>query len=141
MAKILQDSPERSAIRQRMEEVRNDLDQDVQEIVEDARDLRDWRAYVRSYPWACVSVALAVGYLIVPPRPRVSQPTAEMLAELAKQSRLAAMTDLPTKANRSGRVLAFVGDLALRGVASYVGQQAGKYFTPYVAKSKQDEQP
>jgi hypothetical protein len=135
-----QDSLERSAIRQRMEEVRSDLDQDVQEIVEGARDLRDWRTYVRSYPWACVSAALAVGYLIVPRRSRLSQPTAEMLAELAKQSRLAAMADLPTKSN-GGRVLAFVGSLALRGVASYVSQQAGKYFTPPVAKPKQDDQP
>ncbi len=140
MAKIVKDSPVRTAIRRRMEEVRCDLDQDVQEIVEDARDLRDWRTYVRSYPWACVGVTLAVGYLIVPRRRRMSQPTAEMLAELAKQSRIAAMTDLPTKANGSGHVLAFVGDLALRGIASYIGQQAGKYLAPHVANSQQDEQ-
>lgn len=42
------DSLERSASRQRMEEVRSDLNQDVQEIVEGARELRDWRTYVRS---------------------------------------------------------------------------------------------
>jgi hypothetical protein len=140
MAKIVHDSPERTAIRRRMEEVRCDLDQDVQEIVEGARDLRDWRVYVKSYPWACVGVTLAVGYLVVPRRRRMSEPSAEMLAELAKQSRLAAMADLPTKSN-GGRVLAFVGSLALRGVASYVSQQAGKYFTPPVAKPKQDDQP
>lgn len=121
VTKILQDSPERSAIRQRMEEVRCDLDQDVQEIVEGARDLRDWRAYVRSYPWACVCTALAVGYLIVPRRSMVLRRNSEMLAELAKQSRLAAMSDLPKQSNRSGRVLAFVSDLALRRVVSYVG--------------------
>lgn len=135
-----QDSLERSAIRQRMAEVRSDIDQDVQEIVEGARDLRDWRTYVRSYPWACASVAVAVGYLIVPQRPAVSQPSDEMLAELAKQSRLAAMQDLPTKASRSGRVAAFVGGLALRGIASYVGQQAGKYFAADNVNSKQDKQ-
>jgi hypothetical protein len=87
-----------------------------------------------------VGVTLAVGYLVVPRRRRMSEPSAEMLAELAKQSRLAAMADLPTKSN-GGRVLAFVGSLALRGVASYVSQQAGKYFTPPVAKPKQDDQP
>ncbi len=48
MAKIVQDSVESTGMRQRMEQVRCDLDQDVQEIVEGARDLRDWRAYVRS---------------------------------------------------------------------------------------------
>ena len=39
-------SHETKAIRQRMEEVRCDLDKDVQGIVEGARDLRDWRSYV-----------------------------------------------------------------------------------------------
>ena len=64
----MHDSHETNAIRQRMEEVRCDLDQDVQEIVEGARDLRDWRSYVRTYPWVCVGAALAVGYLLVPRR-------------------------------------------------------------------------
>jgi hypothetical protein len=43
-------SQETNAIRQRMEEVCFDLEQDVQGIVEGLCDMRDWRSYVRSYP-------------------------------------------------------------------------------------------
>ena len=64
----MHNSPETQAIRQRMEEVRCDLDEDVQEIVEGARDMGEWRSYVRTYPWVCLGAALAVGYLIVPRR-------------------------------------------------------------------------
>lgn len=68
MEQALSNSPATTAIRQRMKEVRQELDEDVQEIVEGARDLRDWRSYVRSYPWVCLGAAVAVGYLIVPRR-------------------------------------------------------------------------
>lgn len=40
----MHDSPEAKAIRQRMEEVRCDLAEDVQVIVEDARDMGPCRA-------------------------------------------------------------------------------------------------
>ena len=82
-------SQEANAIRKRMEEVRCDLDQDVQGIVEGARDMRDWRSYVRTYPWVCAGAALAVGYLLVPSRHAAMQPNAETIAELVEQSRLA----------------------------------------------------
>ena len=58
-----------------------------------------------------------------------------MLAEFAKQSRLLATSDLPTKGNSRGMLLAFVGNLVLRGVSSYVAQQAGKFFAAQAAKS------
>ena len=128
------------AILQRMEEVRCDLDKDVQGIVERARDMRDWRSYVRTCPWVCAGAALAVGYLIVPRHRVALQPDAETLAELAKQSRLAATSGLPTKASTSGLVLAFVGNLVLREVASYVGQQAGKLFASETVTPPQDDQ-
>ena len=134
-------SPESNAILQRMEEVRSDLDEDVQEIVQGARDMRDWRSYVRTYPWVCVGAALAVGCLIVPRRGMAMQPNAKTLAELAKQSRFAATPGLPQKNNTSGRVLAFVGRLVLREVASFAGQQAREFLATQAAKSPQDDQP
>ena len=79
MENLLHNSPETEAIRQRMEEVRCDLDEDVQEIVEGARDMGDWRSYVRTYPWICLGAALAVGYLIVPGRTWGTQPDARHL--------------------------------------------------------------
>ena len=132
---------ETEEIRQRMEELRCDLDEDVQEIVEGARDMRDWRTYVRSYPWICLGAALAVGYLIVPRRPFGMQPDTKTLAELANQSRLLATSNLSRKRTVRGILLAFVGKLVLRGVSSYVGQQADKLFATPAAKSHQEDQP
>ena len=131
-------SHEMKAIRQRMEEVRCDLDKDVQGIVEGARDLRDWRSYVRSYPWVCVGAAVAVGYLLVPRRPAAMQPNAETLAELVKQSRLAATPLVTPLGKARGLLLRSVGNLAMQGVSAYVGQQAGKHFGPQAASSPQD---
>lgn len=133
-------SPETKAIRQRMEEVRCDLDEDVQEIVEGTRDMRQWRTYVRSYPWVCLGAALAVGYLIVPRVLRV-KPDARMVAELAKQSRQLATSKLSPQGKTRGVLLAFAGNLMMRGVSSLVAQQAGKLFaTSQAAKSTKDDQ-
>jgi hypothetical protein len=99
-----------------MEEMRRDLDEDVQDIVEDARDMGDWRYYMRTYPWVCLGTALAVGYLLVPRRPFGTQPDAQTLAELANQSRLLATSHFPSKGTARGMLLAFVGNVLLRAV-------------------------
>src|SRR4030095_2033115 len=104
-------SPATTAIRQRMEEIRCDLDEDVQEIVEGARDMGDWRSYVRSYPCACVGAAVVAGYLIIPRRPW------ETIARLANQGRLLASSQLPRQG--SGMLLSLVSNLVMRGVSSF----------------------
>jgi hypothetical protein len=135
-------SPETKAIRQRMEEVRCDLDEDVQTIVQGARDMVDWRSYVKTYPWVCLGAALALGYLIVPRRPlmqREIQTLAE-LAEPAEQSRLVAMSQLSTKGNVRGMLLALVGNLAVRGISSFVEQQFDKHFASQTVNSHHEDQ-
>jgi len=139
--KALHNSPETEAIRQRMEEVRCDLDEDVQEIVEGARGMGEWRSYVRTYPWVCAGVALAAGYLIVPRRVFGRPPDALAVAESANQSHLLATSHLLPKGNARGTVLAFVSNLVLRGVLSYALQQANKLFATPAARSQQDDQP
>jgi hypothetical protein len=62
--------PEIDEIRWRMAQIRLELHQDVEGVVEGAEAATDWRGYVRSYPWASVGLALAVGFLIVPRRHR-----------------------------------------------------------------------
>ena len=136
----MQNSPQTEAIRHRMEEVRCDLDEDVQEIVEGARDMGAWRSYVKSYPWVCLGAAFAVGYFIVPRR-RSGQPDIETLAELANQSHLLATSHIPTKSNARGMFLAFMGNLVMRGVSAYALQQAGKLFATQATKSPRNGQP
>jgi hypothetical protein len=139
--KVMHESLETQAILQRMEEVRCDVDEDVQEIVEGARDMGKWRYYVRTYPWICLGAALAVGYLIVPRRAVGMEPDAQKPDELAKPSRLLATPNSPPKGNARGILLAFVGNLVMRGVAAYVGQQAGKLFASETVKPPREDQP
>ncbi len=133
-------SHQAQAIRQRMEEVRCDLDQDVQGIVEGARDMGDWRSYFRSYPWVCLGAAVAVGYLLVPSRSEAMQPNAEAIAELVKQSRLAEKPLVTPLGKARGLLLRSAGNLVIQGVSAYVGQQAGKHFGEQADSSPQEGQ-
>jgi len=134
------ESPETDVIRQRMEEVRCELDEDVQVIVEGARDMGEWRHYVRNYPWMFPGGAVAAGYLIVPRRAHGRQSDAQTIVELANQSRLLAASSAPQ--DSAGRtLLKLVGNLVMRSVLSYAGQQAGKLFVNQPARSPQEDQP
>jgi hypothetical protein len=136
---VMHDSLETQAILQRLEEVRCDLDEDVQKIVEGARSMGDWRTYLRTYPWVSLGAALAVGYLIVPRRPVRMQPHAHSFAESANQSPLLATSRLPPKGNVRGMLLAFVGKLVMRGVSTYIGFQVNKLFSTPSARYQDDQ--
>ena len=141
MENVLHESLETQAILQRMNEVRCDLDEDVQEIVEGARVMGKWRYYVRTYPWVCLGAALAAGYLIVPRRQFGMRPDAQTLAELANQSQQLASAHLTPKNNARGMFLPFVGNLVMRGVTAYALQQADKLFATHPAAPQPDDQP
>lgn len=141
MEKVLHNSSETNAIRQRMAEVRCDLDEDVQEIVESARDLGDWRYYVKTFPWICLGAGLAAGYLIVPRHHLGIKPVAQTDAEVAIPSRLLAASHLLPTGNARRILLGFVGNLVKRQVSAYFVQRAGKLFATQPAKSQQDVQP
>jgi len=71
-------------IQRQMSQIRRDLDEQVDELVDSARQLTDWRAYVAANPWPFLGVAAGLGYLMVPTRVRVDRPVANTLAELAR---------------------------------------------------------
>lgn len=130
----LDDSAVTRAIRERMDEVRRDLDEDVQEIVEGARDLGQWRTYLRNYPWVGAGLALAAGYLIVPHRAAGMRSDCQPLAQLATPGLLA-------KGSIGGKLLEFAADFALKGLSRYVAQQAGNMFANPPARPPRSEQP
>lgn len=134
MENSLQDRLEVTTIQARMKELRRDLDDDVQDIVEDARDMRDWRSYVRTYPWLCLGAAVAAGYLIVPRRTSGFPSVGQAAAELASQGRSKVKT-LPPAAAAGRTLLTTVGNLVIRELTSYALQQASKILAP------KDEQP
>jgi hypothetical protein len=75
-------------IQREMRQVRRDLDEQVDELVDQARqiteELVDWRSYVKAHPWLYLGAAAGLGYLIMPTRVTVDRPVADSLAELAR---------------------------------------------------------
>lgn len=118
-----QDSRETTALLRRMAEVRADLDDGAQEIAESARDLGEWRHYVKSYPWVCLGVACVVGYLIVPRR-RVGPENARQMSEWIEQSRVLANPPSPSNRGVLGAIRAVAGNLLWRSALSFVARRA-----------------
>lgn len=118
-------------IRSEMARIRHALGPHAQEVVGETRRLVDWRTYVREYPWACVGAAMAVGFFIVPDRPKIVSPDADDLAQLAKRNQL-----VVRQSPKGGRTqslartsAAFLGNMLLRSAVAYVGQRVGKATT------------
>ena len=122
MKQVMHHSLEAEAIRQHMEVVRCDLDVSAQSLVESARELGDWRHYVKTYPWVCLGAACAVGYAIVP-------------------RRRAATRGASSTSGAGGALLIFAGNLLWRSAVSYATRQAGQYFAAPPAATQPDDQP
>lgn len=115
-------------IQRRMEDVRGHLDEDVNDVVDSAKELVDWRAYVRKYPWACLGTAVAIGYILVPQRLELNNPDVDTLLELAKRHKLS-VTANPTPERRNAtvsKVFSLITQAAVRGGLSYLGQKLRK---------------
>lgn len=129
-------------IQRRMADIRERLHQQVEDIVEDARTLVDWRHYVREYPWICFGAAATLGLLVVPRRLEIMQPDAETLAKLARQQRLVIEPKAQAKKEERGAVgalLAWAGSMLLRQGLQYAGQQLAANYRQ-CAVDKQREQ-
>lgn len=124
----MQNSQEVEEIRAEMAQIRCDLNEDVEDLVEHAREMADWRYYVRSYPLASAAAVAALGYLVVPKQPQIISPDPKTLAELARKNQLVVVDRPKAEKGRtlSGSLFNLVASLAMRGLMAYVGQQAGK---------------
>jgi hypothetical protein len=116
-------------IQGQMRQVRYEMGDDVQGIVENARLLADWQYYVRSYPWVCLGVAAALGYLVVPPKLQVIKPDPKALVELAKAHQISVNADVKPKASGglTGRLLNMLAGLALQGGVALASGQLNQF--------------
>lgn len=117
MSTVTNPAESATAIQQQMRQVRRELGEDVQEIVDNARTMTDWKHYVRTYPWACVGVALAAGYFVVPTRPQVIRPDAQTLAQWAKDQKVAIepVAEVRRKATLTGQLMGMATSALLQG--------------------------
>lgn len=122
-------STEADSVQQQMRQVRRELREGVEEIVENARVMTDWTHYVRSYPWVAVGAAAAVGYLLVPPRNIVVRPDAASLLELAQRDKLVVQVDQqePSKPGLVGMVAGMVTSTLLQGGLAILNQQLSQF--------------
>ena len=117
-------------IRRMMSQIRHELHEDVQGVIEGAEAAADWRSYIRDYPWAAVGAVFAVGYLFAPRRRRRPAPTIHLApAEVARSvgvepSRFAAMAPEPKKKGKGlfRTLIGMVAPLALKAGQGYAMQ-------------------
>jgi len=56
------------ALRREMRSIRREFGDSVDELVENAERLLDWRYYWQRYPWGLMGAAALLGYFVVPRR-------------------------------------------------------------------------
>jgi hypothetical protein len=130
------------AIRDQMASVRTTLDENVHELAENARNLTDWRYYVKAAPWGAVGAAAAIGYFIVPRRIQIVQPNADEIAKLAKRHQIVVEHKAKAEAKQGGPaqlVMTMLANAMLRAVTAYASQQAGKVFGQQAADKPQEQ--
>lgn len=114
-----------AAIQAKMRTVRREVGEDVEEIVESARTLTDWRHYVRRYPLVAVGAAAALGYLVVPPRYRV---TVSPVAAVNNDAKSDARSE--QAANRGalkGALISMATNAAMRAASTWLSGQVSNY--------------
>src|SRR5262245_44621759 len=98
-----------------MRNVRTDLNEEVHELVQNARAAVDWRHYWRRYPWVGCAAAVAAGYLLVPAQRNRSH-DARLIAEAARSA------EAVSRPSGARRLLAEIGGLVL-GLAARQGMR------------------
>jgi hypothetical protein len=107
-----------------MQQLRCEIDGDMEDMAASARSMVDWKHYVKTYPWVCLGAAVALGFLIVPKRSRVIRPD---LATLTEPARTGHLVVKPASAATHGLIdvlLAAVANIAVRKATAYLGQGA-----------------
>jgi hypothetical protein len=122
-------TPAADEIQRQMRDLRVELREDVQEIVENARVMTDWQHYVRSYPWLCLGAAAALGYVLVPTRVEVFKPDVKQLADLVRQHQVAVKAEVKPQpsAGLLGGLLNVAASVALQGAAVIASQQLNQF--------------
>ena len=118
----MNDPPRDDTVRARMQGIRCEIDQDLEDVSASARSMVDWKHYVQAYPWLCLGAAAALGFLIVPKR------SAARNADLATPAKTGHPVVHSARAAARGLVDALVAtvvSIAVHEATVYLGQAAG----------------
>ena len=127
--------PTAEEIRRQMQITRQRVRADVDDVVDGARQLADWRFYPRQFPWLTIGAAAVAGFAIMPRRTEKVEryiPDARVLKELANEHRI--VLDPGGKkvkqAGIMGAVLAAAGSALARLAINYATQEVGRRLGP-----------
>jgi hypothetical protein len=113
-------------LRDGMRCIRQQLPSDMDEIVNGARHLLDWKGAIRRHPWAAAGAAAVAGYLLVPKKQAAVGVDAETLAEALKSHQVRVEAGTP-RTGLLSTLAAAAGSLALRAGTQWAMR---RYFTP-----------
>jgi len=119
------DSPDVEDLQQQMAALRVDVHRDVEGIVHSARELTDWRYYLRKYPCTCLGSAALAGYLVVPSRAKTIAPDVDTLVALAKKHKLfiTPQAESVKRGGLLGTILGLAMPMLMRSATGFVSQQ------------------
>ena len=118
--------PRSDTVRERMQQLRCEIDEDVEDVSASARTMLDWKHYVKTYPWVCLGTAAVLGFLIVPKRSSAINADLATPTALTKSGHLV-VKPAPTAARGLvDALVATVVGIAVREATVYLGQIAGK---------------
>jgi hypothetical protein len=122
----MNDPSRADAVRARTQQLRCEIDGDMEDVSASARTMVDWKHYVKTHPWVCFGAAVALGFLIVPKRSRAINADLATPTELVKTGHLV-VKPAPTAARGLvDALVATVVSIAIREATAYLGQNAGR---------------
>ncbi len=114
-----------SSVRQRMQGIRCDIDQGLEDVSANARNMVDWKHYVKTYPWVCLGTAAVLGFLIVPKRTRVTKGDLPSPTKAAQTSPSVVHSASGVTRGLVDALVAAVVGLAVREASTFLVQRAG----------------
>jgi hypothetical protein len=113
-------------VQARMQGIRCEIDQDLQDVSARARSMVDWKHYVGAYPWVCLGAAAALGFLLVPKRPTASDAHPVAPSGPAKSDPPAANSAPAATHGWVDALVVAAAGIAVREAIAYLGKNAGK---------------
>ena len=122
----MNDRPADDTVRARMQGMRCDIDQDLEDVSARARSMVDWKHYVKTYPWVCLGATAALGFLIVPKRSTASNADGAAPTEPAKTGHRVVNSARAAACVLVDALVATVVSIAVREATDYLGRSAGR---------------
>jgi len=112
------------SVQARMQQLRCEIDGDMEDMAASAHTMVEWKHYVKTCPWVCLGTAVALGFLIVPKRSTAIRSDLATLTELARTGHLVVKPAPAATRGLFDALLATVANIAIRKATAYLGQSA-----------------